>query len=158
MKKILLALILVLALAVPAMAFDINKDFKVEGDVNLGYVFSDSYNTNIEGVTVPDTVGSDQEGSKWGYMADIKLVYKDTFRPWVYLQGISGYSVNAWKIATQTCGLGLDYFFYKTNYGSAYARVSYTNWQTEANVDAFGMNISASPESDTWMMGIGWKF
>jgi hypothetical protein len=156
MKKILLTLILVLAFAVPAMPFDMGTDFKLEGDVTLGYVISSSSDVNLPNNQV---VSLDNSQSKWGYMADIKLIYKNLFRPWIYLQGISGYSAsNSWEIGTQTFSLGADYLFYNTKYGSAYARVSYTNWQSTIDATALGFGMSVKPESDTWMMGLGWKF
>jgi hypothetical protein len=139
-----------------ANAFDIGPDFKLEGDVTLGYVISSSSDVNLPGNKL---VSIDNSQSKWGYMADIKLLFKNTFRPWIYLSGISGYSAsNEWEIGTQTFSLGADYLFYNTKYGSAFARVSYTNWQSTIDATAFGLGMSVEPESDTWMMGLGWKF
>jgi len=158
MKRILLALIFVLALAFPAMAFDINKDIKLEGDVSFGYVFSDDFSTEVNGAIPPNVEGSDT-GSKWGYFGDIKLIWKNTLRPWVNFYGISGYGVNnEWSVPTQFFSAGLDYLFFHTKYGSAFVRGSYANWQGEVDIDFMGLPVNAKPESDTWMMSVGWKF
>jgi len=160
MKRILLALVFMLCLfggtGGSVLAFDMGSDFKLEGDVTLGYVFSSSSSVNLPENQV---IQIDNSQSKWGYMADIKLIYKNLFRPWIYLQGISGYSSgNAWEIGTQTFSAGADYLFYNTKYGSAYARVGYTNWQSTIDATALGLGVSVEPESDTWMVGFGWKF
>jgi len=159
MKKILLALILVLAMAVPAMADTVlSKDFTLQGEVSLGYVVKDDFETEVNGAIPPDVEGDDS-GSKWGYLVDLKVVYKNMIRPFIYLQGISGYGVNnEWALVTQTFTAGVDYLFYTTKYGQAFVRGSYTNWKTEADIDFMGLPVNAKPESDTWMMSLGWKF
>ena len=162
--KYLLTLILVFAMAVPAMAFDAGKDIKIEGDVMVGYVFSSSsdmsFTSSGEQTINTDFVDVADSDSKWGYMMDVKLIYKDTFRPWIYLQGISGYAAeNGWEMNTQTLGIGVDYLFYKTNYGSAFARIGYTNWKSSVDASVFGnLDVTAKPNTDTYMVGLGWSF
>jgi hypothetical protein len=160
-KLVLLVMVLMLVLTFgackKAAALDLGKDFKLDGYLNVNAVVSDSYSAKINNVPIDPVEGD----SKLVYVIDLGITWRNTIRPFFNYLGVSGYSTeNEWAMNTQTISAGVDYYIFRTDYGMLGIRGAYTNWTTKADVEVPMMmtTIHAEPQSDTWTIGLLWRF
>src|SRR4030042_4930049 len=161
-RLVLLVMILTLVLTFgacekKAAALDLGKDFKLDGYVNVNAVVSDSYSAKINNVPIDPVEGD----SKLVYVVDLGITWKNTIRPWFTYLVVSGYSTgNEWAMNTQTISAGVDYYIWRTDYGMLGIRGAYTNWSSKADIEVPMMmtTIHAEPTSETWTIGLLWRF
>jgi hypothetical protein len=155
MNKILLALIVVLALALPAMAdVQLAKDFKLDGYVAAGYVVSTDYSQTISGIEHWFT-DKDNDGSTWALQGDIGVTWKDTVRGYVQGNGMAG----SLGFNSAFMAVGAEYYIYKTPYGKLGLQ-TYGNWTWIGGDDQKinYIDVDYSGEERSWIAGIVWRF
>jgi len=160
MKRILLALVLVLALAVPAMAeVALSKDFTLDGHFAFGYIVSSDYSTDMGSMDNWITSEND-DGSTFSFMTEVGVTWKDKVRPFVLWNAVSGTGANGdWTFTNYVVTAGIEYFLYKTDWG----KLALFGCYNQNGIDLSGAKIQAvdvgiKGKERNWILGVDWRF
>ena len=161
MKKILLALILVLAMAVPAMAeIQLSKDFALDGHLAAGVILSSDYSTDLGGIGHWLT-SENNDGSDYSFMTEVGVTWKEKIRPYVLWNAISGTgSTGEWAFTNYVFSTGVEYFIYKT---ADWGKLALFGCYNQNGIDLQGgkinnIDVGIKGKERNWIAGVDWRF
>ena len=158
--KYLLALILVLAMAVPAMAeIQLSKDFALDGHLATGVILSSDFSTDLGGIGSWLTSEND-DGSDFSFMTEVGITWNEKVRAMVLWNAVSGTgSVGKWAFTNYVFSTGIEYFIYKTDWGKLAIFGCYN--QNGIDLQAGKVNyidVGIKGKERNWIAGVDWRF